>query len=359
MSPLSWLDNILIMVAVTRGSFVRAMIASTSTLSTSPMSRQEVWSSTQASYAPAATFVRQEIATVLRTQNPQLAGSMLRLAFHDAAVRSVASDPRIGGADGSVRYELDWPENRGLGKPLRVVQDIYDLQREKFDGECPAVPAGNTPTNNADCRSLSFADTLALAGAASVEAALGPAIRIRMGRADTNSSDQRFLDAPIRTDKNAPLGDRSVIDRSLPSPALDSLGLRLYFRRLGMTDAEFVALSGAHDLGRHVTLTGMPKPCLRNLTRQCLEEAPVLAPFVAADPDTFSHRYFQALLRWNDRRLEYGEAAFLPTDVALVVDGRLRRFVVRFAKDEELFFRTFRRAYQKLVDSTATSKERF
>ena len=85
----------------------------------------------------------------------------------------------------------------------------------------------------------------------------------------------------------------------------------------------------------------------------------MLAPFVAADPDTFSHRYFQTLLRWNDRRLEYGEAAFLPTDVALVVDGRLRRFVVRFAKDEELFFQTFRRAYQKLVDSTATSKERF
>ena len=88
----------------------------------------------------------------------------------------------------------------------------------------------------------------------------------------------------------------------------------------GLTEQELVALSGAHDLGRHVTLLDMPKACLKNLTRTCLEDAPVLIPFVTADPDTLSNRYFQTLLRWNDREIEYGEALFIPTDVAMVVD---------------------------------------
>ena len=103
----------------------------------------------------------------------------------------------------------------------------------------------------------------------------------------------------------------------------------------------------------------MPKECLRNLTRICLEEAPTLAPFVTKDPDTFSNTYFKTLLRWNDREIEYGEAAFIPTDVALVVDEGLKSKVMKFSKDEKLFFRTFSKAYQSLVDSTANTSLRY
>ena len=47
------------------------------------------------------------------------------------------------------------------------------------------------------------------------------------------------------------------------------------------------------------------------------------------------------------------------TDVAMVVDDGLKKHVVAFAKDEKLFFRRFTTAYQKLVDSTATTKFRY
>jgi len=88
-----------------------------------------------------------------------------------------------------------------------------------------------------------------------------------------------------------------------------------------------VALMRSHDLGRHVTLRDMPKACRRNLTRTCLEDAPVLLPFVTRDPDTISNVYFQTLIRWNDRKVEVGEALFIPTDVALVVNDGLRKYV--------------------------------
>lgn len=43
----------------------------------------------------------------------------------------------------------------------------------------------------------------------------------------------------------------------------------------------------------------------------------------------------------------------------MVVDDGLKKHVVAFAKDEKLFFRRFTTAYQKLVDSTATTKFRY
>ncbi|VEU34751.1 unnamed protein product [Pseudo-nitzschia multistriata] len=310
-------------------------------------------------YAAAAAFVRREITRIVREENPSMAGSILRLSFHDATVRSVASDPSIGGADGSIRYELEWPENRGLAKPLAVVTSVYEEQLVRFSvpGSSP-IEEENAPLPSCP---LSFADTLALSGAAAVEAAEGPQIPVRLGRRDKEVADNRFLDRPIPgfTTMDQGPGDRASITSSLPSAGLDSLGLRNYFRRLGLTESELVALSGAHDLGRHVTLLGMRKDCLRDLTRACLEDAPVLWPFVTKDPDTLSNRYFATLLRWNKREIERGEASFIPTDVALVVDDGLKRHVVAFAKDEKLFFRRFRTAYQKLVDSTASSQSRF
>jgi len=248
-------------------------------------------------------------------KDPSLAGPLLRLAFHDAASR----DEDRGGPNGSIRYELERIENRGLARPFKVVDEI-------------ASQSSGT----------SVADIIALGGAVAVEHAGGPHIDISMGRKDVLEADPARLQRSLGT-------DRSLVETTLPSPRLDSDGLRLYFRRLGFTDTEWVALCGCHAMGRHVSLLNMPKSCLKNLTRTCLEEAPTLLPFVTNSVDRFDNSYFRALLRWNDRMLTLGEVAFIPTDVALVVDKGLRRHVVRFANDQELYFRTFRKAYQKLV----------
>ena len=142
---------------------------------------------------------------------------------------------------------------------------------------------------------------------------------------------------------------RDVVKRTLPEPGLSTVGLRRYFRRVGLSDQELVALMGAHTLGRHNTLLNMTKACLRNLTRECLETAPVRAPFESRTPDAFDNSYYALLLAWDDRSLERGEANFIPTDVALVLDASFRRHVVAFARSEPLFRAAFARAYAKLV----------
>ena len=110
-----------------------------------------------------------------------------------------------------------------------------------------------------------------------------------------------------------------------------------------------VALMGAHTLGRHNTLLEMSKPCLRNLTRDCLETAPVRAPFAQPTPDAFDNSYFVRLLQWDNKTLERGAANLIPTDVTLVLDAQFRRHVVAFARSEPLFRSSFARAYAKVV----------
>lgn len=285
-----------------------------------------------------ARTVRQEVAKYLR-DDPTLAGPLLRLAFHDAATREEYDGTNeeygpsfTGGPNGSVRYELEWSENRGLGRPLKVVEQLHSV----VEGY------------------ISLADTIALAGAAAVECAGGPHIAIKLGRIDATEADAKKRRRVLRMDT-----DRSAVETTLPSAALDSDGLRLFFGSLGLSEEEFVALSGAHDLGRHVTLLDMPKSCLKNLTRECLEDAPVLMPFVSFEPDRMSNNYFQKLLKWYDRKVELGEVAFIPTDVALVVDAGLRKHVQKFAKDEKSFFASFASAYQKLVDPNAQTLARY
>ena len=265
----------------------------------------------------AAEQLRQAVFGAV-SDDATVAGALLRLAFHDAVRRA---DGQTRGADGSIQYEIPDAENVRLGRPLALVMAM------KPDG-------------------LSVADAVAVAGAAAVEASGGPRIAIGLGRLDASAAAPATLERPIQQP-----GDeaRDVVKRTLPEPGLSTVGLRRYFRRVGLSDQELVALMGAHTLGRHNTLLNMTKACLRNLTRECLETAPVRAPFEARTPDAFDNSYYSLLLAWDDRSLERGEANFIPTDVALVLDASFRRHVVAFARSEPLFRTTFARAYAKLV----------
>lgn len=265
----------------------------------------------------AAEQLRQAVFAAVAA-DATVAGALLRLAFHDAVRRA---DGQTRGADGSIQYEIPDAENVRLGRPLALVMAM------KPDG-------------------LSVADAVAVAGAAAVEASGGPRIAIGLGRLDASAAAPATLERPIQQP-----GDeaRDVVKRTLPEPGLSTVGLRRYFRRVGLSDQELVALMGAHTLGRHNTLLNMTKACLRNLTRECLETAPVRAPFEARTPDAFDNSYYSLLLAWDDRSLERGEANFIPTDVALVLDASFRRHVVAFARSEPLFRTTFARAYAKLV----------
>jgi catalase (peroxidase I) len=337
-------------VLISRATFLGALsllipsnvLLDSTSIASSPPSPSFVATTSSAAtadpYSSFANYVRFEVTQQVQ-QDPSIAGPLIRLAFHDAATLESGPGAKLvtGGPNGSIQYEMERSENRAIGRPLRLVQSIYSEN-----------PFSTTSTG------VSLADAIAVGGAAAIEAVGGPHIAVRMGRTDASEAGPQYLRIPLR--KSTP---RSLVETTLPSAGLDSDGLRLYFGRLGLSEAEFVALSGSHGLGRHVSLLGMDKACLKNLTRTCLEEAPVLLPFVTSSVDTFDNSYFQALLQWNQNEVELGQVAFIPTDVALVVDRGLRKHVERFVRDQDLYVATFVSAYQKLVDSRATTSTRY
>lgn len=113
---------------------------------------------------------------------------------------------------------------------------------------------------------------------------------------------------------------------------------------MGYSDREIVALSGAHTLGRcHADRSGFDGPWVVNPTR-------------------FSNQYFKLLStrKWVPRKwdgpLQYetivaGEKLMmLPTDMALMEDPTFREWVLKYAKDQNLFFKDFALAFGKLIE---------
>lgn len=116
------------------------------------------------------------------------------------------------------------------------------------------TPSTYAPTPTPSCQ-------IAVAGAQAVESAGGPAIAVRLGRRDA-------LDPPRPTprDLSRTYGpptsalSRATVSRALPEAGLDADGLTNFYARVGLGAPEdIVALSGAHTLGRHVSLLGLEK----------------------------------------------------------------------------------------------------
>lgn len=213
---------------------------------------------------------------------------LLRLAFHDAACFDMSE--KDGGANGSIRFELDRPESFGLKRGWRVVEAVASrLKSEK----------------NEEASSLSFADLIALGGAWAVEATGGPKLLslVPVGRADAARADP-----PGR----------------LPSENADAAELVASFARKGLSVVDLVALSGAHTLGSK----GF------------------------GDPVTFDNEYYKTLLEAPWAKPGADEMAShigLPSDHALPLDAECRGVIERFAGDQGKFFEAFAASYVKMV----------
>ena len=87
---------------------------------------------------------------------------LLRLVFHDAGTYSISQGQ--GGANASVRFELKRPENTGLGRGWKVIeQTSQELKGTAAEGK------------------VSLADLVALGGAYAVAITGGPAIKVDLG----------------------------------------------------------------------------------------------------------------------------------------------------------------------------------
>lgn len=152
------------------------------------------------------------LAVLQRQMDPRSAATLLRLAFHDAGTFIKANN--TGGANGSVRFELNSIANTGLAPGVQFLQRV---QREL----------------TAQGIVVSWADLMHLGGAAGVAFAGGPniAASIAMGRKDAAVADPG-------------------LDTTLPRPDHDAPTQRKLFADKGLTTQDLVALSGAHSIGR-------------------------------------------------------------------------------------------------------------
>ncbi|XP_021738555.1 putative L-ascorbate peroxidase 6 [Chenopodium quinoa] len=153
--------------------------------------------------APDYLLIKDEIRKVLSKGK---AAGVLRLVFHDAGTFELSENS--GGMNGSITYELERPENKGLKKSLKIIEKAKNVVDER--------------------QSVSWADMIAVAGAEAVSICGGPDIPVRLGRLDSLTPDP---------------------EEKLPEESLDAPSLKQCFQRKGFSTQELVALSGAHTLG--------------------------------------------------------------------------------------------------------------
>ncbi|KAH9624617.1 hypothetical protein KSS87_000772 [Heliosperma pusillum] len=230
----------------------------------------------------------------------------VRLGWHDSGTynKDIQDWPQRGGANGSLRFdvELKHGANAGLVNALKLIQPI----KNKYSG-------------------VTYADLFQLASATAIEEAGGPKIPMKYGRVDVTAPDQ------------CPEEGR-LPDAGPPSPAQH---LRDVFYRMGLSDKDIVALSGAHTLGRSrpersgwgkpetkYTKDGPGAPGGQSWTAQWLK---------------FDNSYFKDIKEKKDEDL-----LVLPTDAALFDDPSFKVYAEKYAADQEAFFKDYAEAHAKL-----------
>ncbi|OEL34139.1 Peroxidase 54 [Dichanthelium oligosanthes] len=262
-----------------------------------------------------------------RAADPRILASLLRLHFHDCFVN---------GCDGSLlldetptmRSEKAADPNDGSVRGFPVVDDI----KAALEDVCPGV--------------VSCADILALAAEISVELAGGPYWRVMLGRRDGMTA--HFDGA-----------------QNLPSPKEPLNNLTQKFADLGLDDTDFVALQGAHTIGRaqcqtiqdrlyNFSNTEQPDPTLDHAYLAALRQR---CPAAAAGgdntslndldpgtPDPFDNSYYANIMR--NRGLLRSDQAMLsaPEEGA----ESTAPIVGRFANSQAQFFQSFATAMIKM-----------
>ncbi|KAG0586604.1 hypothetical protein KC19_2G103000 [Ceratodon purpureus] len=211
---------------------------------------------------------------------------VLRLAFHDAG--TFDSSDNSGGMNGSILFELERPESAGLQRPIKVLQKV----KRELDLAFP----------------VSWADLIAVAGAAAVAECDGPVIPVKLGRLDSSGPDP---------------------EGKMPEETLSASDLKQAFQSKGFTTQELVVLSGAHTIGNK----GF------------------------GNPNLFDNSYFQILLQkpWKISGPDDGMTSMigLATDRALADDEECLKWLKVYAADQGRFFTDFATVYTKLVNTGA------
>ncbi|MCX7998922.1 MAG: hypothetical protein N3A69_08225 [Leptospiraceae bacterium] len=98
--------------------------------------------------------------------------------------------------------------------------------------------------------------------------------------------------------------------------------LKSYFEQLGFSLKEMIVLTGAHTVGK------------------------AHGKFFTKDPYKFNNSYFQHLLGLIEQK---EENILLESDLEQLTNLEAKREIQRYATDEEIFFKDFQQAFEKLI----------
>lgn len=227
---------------------------------------------------------------------------LVRLAWH--ASGTFDKKAHDGGSSlGTMRFEKEYntDSNKGLINGVKFLAPI----KEKFPW-------------------ISYGDLYTLGGVCAIQEMSGPIIKWRPGRID---------------------GEEGKIppDGRLPDGSKGAGHVRDIFYRMGFNDQQIVALLGAHALGRcHTFNSGFDGPW-------------------TFSPTTFTNDFYQLLLnekwqwrKWDGPKQYQDEGSkslmMLPADMSLVQDKEFKKWVEKYAKDQDLFFKDFADAFSTLLE---------
>ncbi|XP_077229089.1 peroxidase superfamily protein [Tasmannia lanceolata] len=257
-------------------------------------------------------------------QSPVSGPATIRLFFHDCFVEGCDASILLSSKPGStVEAEKDAYDNKNLAVEA---YDSVKKAKELVESKCPGV--------------VSCADILALAARDFVHLAGGPYYPVKKGRRDGRVS----IASGVKP--NLPRAN-STIDELLK-----------LFASKGLSQADLVALSGAHTIGfshcdqfvsRLYDFHGTKKPdpyidprLLKALQMSCPHfggNVDVVAPFDVTTPFAFDHMYYGNL---------EAKLGLLATDQGLFLDPRTRPLVQALGKDKAQFFQAFSLGMEKM-----------
>jgi len=266
---------------------------------------------------------------------------LVRLAWHDSGTydQRIKAWPQCGGANGAIRFdpEMTMGANNGLTKAKGYL--------EKFAEKYPHV---------------SWADIIQMASATAIEMAGGPVIPMKYGRVAVTSPEECV--GP--TSREGFSGNAGLPDALPPfgCGATDpATHLRNVFtKKMGFTDQEIVALSGAHTIGR--AFKERSGACPFGYSDQNASKYTKSSCVVRKDGKagtgmpggaawtknwlTFDNSYFTAY----KEAIADPDLVWFPTDTCIHEDPSFKKTFQKYMDSQDAFFQDYAQAHKKLSE---------